>query len=150
MIYNEFRHILHIKLNHHHTFYTNTNMRASEKIYKEFITHLTDYIQLNGEQTVPQIKDLAKEYCINSRNGLYDITARKRYYYLFINYLYKNNLQFPGWDIMTTSHYDPDNELPNDPQVIRLKRKEELMMNARINQTAIQIAEMEANLDDED
>jgi hypothetical protein len=121
-------------------------MPSGKILYNQFITHLTDYIELNGEQTLPQIKDLAKEYCINSRNGLYDITARKRYYYLFINYLYKNNLQFPGWDIMFTSHYDPDNELPNDPQVIRLKRKEELMMNTRINQTA----EMEANLDDED
>lgn len=125
-------------------------MPSGKILYNQFITHLTDYIELNGEQTLPQIKDLAKEYCINSRNGLYDITARKRYYYLFNNYLYKNNLQFPGWDIMFTSHYDPDNELPNDPQVIRLKRNEELMMNTRINETAIQIAEMEANLDDED
>ena len=125
-------------------------MPSGKILYNQFITYLTDYIQLNGDQTLPQIKDLAKEYCINSRNGIYDITARKRYFYLFMNYLYKNNLQFPGWDIMFTSHYDPDNELLNDRQVIRLKRKEEMMMNTRINQTAIQIAEMENNLDEED
>lgn len=125
-------------------------MRAAEKIYKEFYTYLINYIQLNGEQTLLQIKDLAKQYCINSRNGLYDITARKRYFYLFVNYCMKNDIRFPGWDFMTTSHYDPDNEFPNDPQVIRLKRKEELMMNNRMRETAIQIAEMEANLDDED
>jgi len=125
-------------------------MPSGKLLYTQFITHLINYIQLNGEQTLLQIKDLAKEYCINSRNGIYDITARKRYFYLFVNYCMKNNLEFPGWDIMFTSPYDPDNELPNDPQVIRLKRKEELMMNNRINQTAIQIAQMEGLLDEED
>ena len=125
-------------------------MPSGKRLYKQFITHLTDYIQVNGHPTLPQIKDLAKEYCINSRNGVYDITARKRYYYIFVNYCMKNNLEFPGWDIMFTSPYDPDNEFPNDPQVIRLKRKEELMMNNRINQTALEIAQMEGLLVEED
>jgi len=124
-------------------------MRAAEKIYKEFHTYLTNYIQTNGNQTLAQIKELAKNYCIQSRNGAYDIIARKRYYYLFINYLDKNRLQFPGWDIYFTSHYDPDNEMPNDPQVIRLKRKEELMLNNRMRQTAIGLAQMDNDLNNE-
>jgi len=123
-------------------------MRAAEKIYNQFITHLTDYIQLNGEQTLPQIKDLAKEYCINSRNGFYDITARKRYFYLFMNYLLLNNLGVvEGWGGVVNSPYDPDNEFPNDLQVIKLKRNEEIRTNNVINDS---LALIEGRLLEED
>ena len=107
-------------------------MPSGKILYTQFNTYLTNYIQLNGEQTVLQIKELAKNYCIQSRNGLYDIIARKRYYYLFMNYLHHNNLEFPGWDIFFTSPYDPDNEFPNDPQVIRLNRKEDMKLRASL------------------
>lgn len=90
-----------------------------------FERYLTEYIQQHGEQTVMQIKELAKQYSITSRNGAYDITARKRYHTIFMTYCMKNNLQEPEeWNIIGHSVYDPDNEFPNDPDVLRLKRME--------------------------
>jgi hypothetical protein len=91
-----------------------------------FMTHLTQYIQENGDQTILQIKQLAKQYAIHSRNGVYDITARKRYYMIYTNYWLNTNNTFPPeWDTMTHSIYDPDDEFPNDPNILRLKGKEQ-------------------------
>jgi len=88
------------------------------------MTHLNEYIQAHGDQTIVQIKQLAKQYAIDSRNGVYDITARNRYYVIYTNYWLNTNNTFPPeWDTITHSVYDPDDEFPNDPHVIRLKRK---------------------------
>jgi hypothetical protein len=123
-------------------------MPTVKRLYNQFIRHLTEYIQLNGDQTLLQIKGLAKQYCIQSRNGVYDITARKRYFYLFMNYLLRNNLGVvEGWGGEVNSPYDPDNELPNDPRVIRLKRNEEIRTNNLITQLEIEMAQMGANED---
>ena len=90
-----------------------------------FETYLVEYIQQHGEQTVMQIKELAKQHSIASRNGAYDITARKRYCTIFMTYCIKNNLEIPEeWNTIQHSIYDPDNEFPNDLNIVRLKRME--------------------------
>ena len=101
-------------------------MPTYRRLLADFMTNLTEYIQQHGDQTILQIKQLAKQYAIHSRNGVYDITARNRYYVIYTNYwLNTNNTLPPEWDTNTHSAYDPDDEFPNDPHVIRLKRKEQ-------------------------
>jgi hypothetical protein len=113
-------------------------MTSFEKLYETFDTRVKEYIQANGPQTILQIKQIAKNYAIESREGRYDITARKRYYRLYMSYHFRNNMpagQFPeGWGTAETNIYDPDNEFPNDPHVRKLTRNEEKRSMLRIRE----------------
>jgi hypothetical protein len=105
-------------------------MTTYRKLYDLFITHLNGYVQANGPQNLLQIKQIAKDYAIQSRNGEYDITARKRYCSLFYSYCWQNNIQeeaMPeGWRLGQVNMYDPDNEFPEDPHIQRLTRNNEI------------------------
>ena len=95
-------------------------------ISKRFDIYMANYIQINGDQPMIQIKQLAKQFAIDSRNGVYDICARKRYECIFRTYSFKYNIQLPDdWLALNHSAYDPDNEFPNNLDVIRGKRREE-------------------------
>jgi hypothetical protein len=105
-------------------------MTTYRKLYDLFVTHLNGYVQENGPQNLLQIKQIAKNYAIQSRNGQYDITARKRYCSLFYSYCWQNNIPqeaMPeGWrECELVNHYDPDNEFPEDPHIQRLTRNNE-------------------------
>jgi len=104
-------------------------MTTYTRLYKEFDTHLNEYIQANGAQTILQVKQIAKNYAIQSREGRYDVTARKRYCSFFMRYCWNNNIrtaEMPeGWTITTVNFYDPDNEFPNDPHVRKLMRNDD-------------------------
>jgi hypothetical protein len=103
-------------------------MATYKKRQTDFDNHLNQYIQTNGIQTPLQVKQLAKDFAIQSRNGLYDLTARKRYCSLFITYCFKNNIQFPfeglpeGWTNNGVCFYDPDSEFTDDIRIQRLIR----------------------------
>ena len=105
-------------------------MTTRQRLYDGFIDHLNAYIQTHGPQNILEIKQLAKNYCIQGR-GEYDLTCRKRYFSVFRCYcIVKNNAQFPeGWDTLENTPYDPDNEYVNDPHIIELKRKYEIRQN---------------------
>ena len=112
-------------------------MTSFKKMYETFDTRVKEYIQANGPQNILQIKQIAKNYAIESREGRYDITARKRYYGLFMTYHMRNNTpeeEMPeGWrNIIEMNIYDPDNEFPNDPHVRKLTRNEEKRSMLRI------------------
>jgi hypothetical protein len=100
-------------------------------IVKKFKPYIEEYIQKNGAQTPLQVKQLAKDYAIQSRNGVYDLTARKRYCTLFMNYCLGNNIEIPfeglpaGWGHigdagMNICFHDPDSEFTDDERVQKL------------------------------
>ena len=91
------------------------------KMYEHFNIYLTNYIEGHGQQTLLQIKDIAKQYAIARRNGEYDLTARRWYSSIFISYCWKNNIVVPNG--FGSNRYDPDNEFPNDPRIIKLTQK---------------------------
>ena len=99
----------------------------------QFKTFLEEYVTANGAQTPLQVKQLAKNFCIQSRNGVYDLTARKRYCCLFISYCIKNHIDMPfeglpvGWGtgISRCVFHDPDSEFTDDERVQRLIRAAE-------------------------
>jgi hypothetical protein len=103
-------------------------MTTTQKIYKDFNNHLNEYIQTNGIQTPLEVKQLAKIFAIQSRNGEYDLTARKRYCTLFLTYCWKNNIEFPfeglpvswGHDILDVCFYDPDGGFTGDIDLQKL------------------------------
>lgn len=113
-------------------------MTTYTRLYKEFYTHLNEYIQANGPQNILQVKQIAKNYAIQSRQGRYDVTARKRYCSFFISYCWKNNIptaEMPeGWDIPNVNFYDPDNEFPNDPHVRKLMRNDDKRRLSRMRE----------------
>ena len=113
-------------------------MTTYTRLYKEFDTHLNEYIQTNGPQNILQVKQIAKNYAIQSREGRYDVIARRRYYSLFMTYHMRNNIpeeEMPeGWRNMETNIYDPDHEFPNDPHVQKLTRNEEKRSRLRIRE----------------
>ena len=104
-------------------------MTTYRKLYDLFVNHLNGYVQANGPQNLLQIKQIAKNYAIQSRNGEYDITARKRYCSLFFTYCFKNNIPqeaMPeGWGLGEVIEYDPDNEFPEDVHIQKLIRNKE-------------------------
>jgi hypothetical protein len=116
-------------------------MTTYDNLCKQFDTHLNEYIQANGPQNILQVKQIAKNYAIQSRQGRYDITARKRYYCLFMTYHMRNNIpeeEMPeGWRNMETNIYDPDNEFPNDPHIQKLTRNEERRSRLRLRQALL-------------
>lgn len=95
------------------------------KLYKAFDKYLTKYISINGCQSLSDVKRIAKQYAIESRGGNYDLTARNRYFYIFVNFCYRNDQELLDWDLIYTSHYDPDNEYADDPRIIKLKQREQ-------------------------
>jgi hypothetical protein len=104
-------------------------MTTTQKIYKDFNNHLNEYIQINGIQTPLEVKQLAKIFAIQSRNGEYDLTARKRYCTLFLTYCWKNNIELPfeglpeGWgDGIYVCFHDPDSEFTDDIHLQKLIR----------------------------
>jgi hypothetical protein len=102
-----------------------------DKLRRKFNIYLNDYIQINGIQTVLQIRQLTKNYAIEAREGRYDLTAKKYYCSLFTGYLLLNNIPFPeGW---TNDQYDPDNEFINDPNIQRLRKKWEKNVDIKTN-----------------
>lgn len=104
-------------------------MTTYRKLYDLFVTHLNGYVQANGPQDLLQIKQIAKNYAIQSRDGEYDITARKRYTCLFFTYCLKNHIPYEempeGWTLGEVIEYDPDNEFPEDPHIQKLIRNKE-------------------------
>lgn len=97
-------------------------------LVKRFERFMNEYIEHNGNPQFAQIKQLAKQFAIDSRNGIYDITARKRYVCIFRTYCFRKSdtIELPDdFYLIEESMYDPDNEFPNDPAVIRGKRREE-------------------------
>ena len=102
-------------------------MATYKRRQTDFDNHLNQYIQTNGIQTPLQVKQLAKDFAIQSRNGVYDLTARKRYCSLFITYCFKNNIQFPfeglpeGWgDGIHVCWHDPDSEFTDNIHLQKL------------------------------
>ena len=122
-------------------------MTTYRKLYDLFVTHLNGYVQANGPQNLLQIKQIAKNYAIQSRDGEYDITARKRYTCLFFTYCFKNNIQqeaMPeGWGIVEVNVYDPDNEFPEDPHIQRLTRNNEINIRRVVEEVGAIINERE-------
>jgi hypothetical protein len=104
-------------------------MTTYRRRYDLFVTHLNGYVQANGPQNLLQIKQIAKNYAIQSRNGEYDITARKRYTCLFFTYCLKHNIPYEempeGWRLGEVIEYDPDNEFPEDVHIQKLIRNKE-------------------------
>jgi hypothetical protein len=93
----------------------------------QFKSYLEEYVKENGIQTPLQVKQLAKNLAIQSRNGVYDLTARKRYCSLFISYCWQNNIEIPfeglpaGWaDGIHVCWHDPDSEFTDDAHVQKL------------------------------
>jgi len=89
---------------------------------------MNEYIENNGNPSFTEIKQLAKQFAIDSRNGVYDITARKRYVCIFRTYCWRkrDEIELPDdFYLIEESIYDPDNEFPNDPAVIRGKTRED-------------------------
>jgi hypothetical protein len=125
-------------------------MTSRQRLYNEFIDYLNLHIQRNGPQNILEIKQLAKDFCIQSRGGVYDLTCRKRYFYVFRFYcVLKNNAQFPeGWDTLENTQYDPDNEYVNDPKIIKLKRKDEIRQNNLLRDTLRLIEERDGPIDE--
>jgi len=113
-------------------------MTTYTRLYKEFDTHLNEYIQANGPQAILQVKQIAKNYAIQSREGRYDVIARRRYCCFFKSYCWKNNIpeeEMPeGWRNGEFNIYDPDHEFPNDPHVQKLTRNEEKRNRLRIRE----------------
>ena len=105
-------------------------MSGYTRIVKDFKSHLEEYITANGPQTPLQVKQLAKDFAIQSRNGVYDLTARKRYCTLFMTYCMQNNIEIPfeglpaGWGHagMNICFHDPDSEFTEDERVQKLIR----------------------------
>jgi len=104
-------------------------MATYRRRYDLFVNHLNGYVQANGPQNLLQIKQIAKNYAIQSRNGEYDITARKRYCSLFYSYCWQNNIPqeaMPeGWRLGEVIEYDPDNEFPEDVHIQKSIRNKE-------------------------
>lgn len=111
-------------------------MSGYTRIVKDFKSHLEEYITANGPQTPLHVKQLAKDFAIQSRNGVYDLTARKRYCTLFMTYCMQNNIRVPfeglaaGWGHvgdagMNICLHDPDSEFTDDERVQRLIRAAE-------------------------
>jgi len=124
-------------------------MTTRQRLYNRFIDHLNAYIQTHGPQNILEIKQLAKNYCIQGR-GEYDLTCRKRYYYIFMDYCILNNgAQFPeGWDTLENTPYDPDNEYVNDPRIIKLKKKDEERQNNLLRDTIRLIEERDGPINE--
>ena len=123
-------------------------MTTYRRRYDSFVTPLNAYVQANGPQNLLQIKQIAKDYAIQSRNGQYDITARKRYCSLFYSYCWQNNIPqeaMPeGWrDCELVNHYDPDNEFPEDPHIQRLTRDNEINFRRVVEELGTIINERE-------
>jgi hypothetical protein len=102
-------------------------MTSRQRLYNVFIDHLTAYIQTHGPQTILEIKQLAKDYSVQSMNGVYDLTARRRYCSLFLTYCFQNNVDVPfeglpaGWgDGTDVCIHDPDNEFTDDINLQKL------------------------------
>jgi hypothetical protein len=110
-------------------------MVSTKELYNGFINHLNTYIEQHGVQNILEIKQLAKNYCIQSRNGVYDLTAKNRYCTVFLTYCAKSHIEFPeGWDIMVLNRYDPDNDSPDDQHLIKLKEKDDARRLQRVRQ----------------
>jgi len=87
------------------------------KLKKDFNIYLEEYKKQNGDQTILQIRQIAKQYAIDISDGIYSIIARKRYTSIFNSYIALNNLDM---NYFITNKYDPDSEFTNDPDVLRL------------------------------
>ena len=101
-----------------------------QTLIEGFNIYLTEYINEHGVQTILQIKDLAKQYAINRRNGRYDLTTKNYYVGIIVTYCNNNNIEKPNG--FGDNIYDPDNEFPDDPEIQRLtdaseKRSEKRM-----------------------
>ena len=102
---------------------------------------------------------MAKDFSIQSRNGVYDLTAKKRYCSLFLTYCFQNNIEVPfeglpeGWgDGMDVCIHDPDSEFTGDIHLQKLIRDSKKRNGKKVREIceSIQMAEMENNLDEED
>ena len=108
-------------------------MASRHRLFNNFTAHLAQYTQEHGPQAPLQVKQLAKDYCIQQR-GAYDLTCRRHYYNLFRSYCFLHNIEFPGWGHLENTKYDPDNEFPDDPRIINLKRKYEARVMTRVRE----------------
>ena len=133
-------------------------MTTRQGLYNRFIVHLNTYIQTNGPQTPLEVKQVAKDYCIQSRGGVYDLTARTRYCCLFLTYCWQNNIDVPfeglpaGWgDGMDVCLYDPDSEFTDDIHLQKLikaaKKRNDKVQNNLLRDTIRLIEERHGPID---
>jgi hypothetical protein len=108
---------------------------AYKKLYNEFEASLKEYIELNGDQNIENIRILAKRFALGKRNNVNDLICRRYYWSLIMNYCHKqnDNPQFPeGFAIH--NQFDPDGEFANDKNTQKAIKREENAIYAHINQ----------------
>lgn len=109
---------------------------AYKKLYNEFETSLKEYIELNGEQNIENIRILAKQFALGKRNNVNDLICRRYYWSLIMNYCWKKNSDNPQYPegFAMHNHFDPDGEFANDKNTQKAIKREENMLLAHITQ----------------
>lgn len=103
-------------------------VRVTSKKYNEFKEHLRQHELIHGVQDVANIRNLARTFA--GRYSLDHKVIQPLYCCFFTSICFERNIQLPD-DYNDDNYYDPDGLYPDDKEIRKKVRRNELEIQKR-------------------